>query len=86
VQPNLLGPSIWPGSHGSKALKETVDLEWYCFNNRSGFMTAIEKKSKLKYWKYDFFFIHRESGWCDVPDWNEGKLARSPFREPTAKE
>jgi len=25
-------------------------------------MTAIEKKSKLKNWKYDFLFIHRETG------------------------
>jgi len=49
-----------------KALKETGDLGWYCFNNRPGFMTAIEKKLKLKYWKYDFLFLHRESGWGDV--------------------
>ncbi|KAJ8442187.1 hypothetical protein Cgig2_005127 [Carnegiea gigantea] len=31
-----------------KAPKETGDLGWYCFNNRSGFMMAIEKKSKVK--------------------------------------
>ncbi|KAJ8438792.1 hypothetical protein Cgig2_023826 [Carnegiea gigantea] len=27
--------------------KETGDLGWYCFNNRPGFMTSIEKKSKV---------------------------------------
>ena len=50
------------------------------------FMTAIEKKSKVRYWKYDFLFLRRTSGWGDVPDWNEGKLVRNPFREPTAEE
>jgi len=40
-----------------RAPKETGDLRWYCFNNRSGFMTAIEKKSKVKYLKYDFLFV-----------------------------
>jgi len=49
-------------------------------------MTAIEKKSKLKYWKYDFLFLRRESGWSDVPDWNEGKPIRNPFGEPKAEE
>ena len=49
-------------------------------------MTTIEKNSKLKYWKYDFLFLHRESGWGDVPDWNEGKRVRSPFGKPTAEE
>ena len=29
--------------------KETKDMEWYCFNNRSGFIMAIEKKSKVKH-------------------------------------
>ncbi|KAJ8436354.1 hypothetical protein Cgig2_009919 [Carnegiea gigantea] len=47
------------------ALSETGDLGWYCFNNKKGFMTAIERKSK---------------------DWNDEKLVRSPFSEPTAKE
>ncbi|KAJ8419343.1 hypothetical protein Cgig2_003520 [Carnegiea gigantea] len=70
----------------ARAPKETGDLGWYCFNNRSGFMTAMEKKSKLKYWKYDFLFLRRESGWGDVPDWNEGKPIRQPFGEPTAEE
>ena len=51
-----------------------------------GFITAIKKKSKVKYWKYDFLFLHQESGWGDVPDWNEGKPARNPFGEPTAEE
>ncbi|KAJ8436373.1 hypothetical protein Cgig2_032194 [Carnegiea gigantea] len=32
-----------------RAPKETGDLGWYCFNNRPGFMKAIEKKSKVKY-------------------------------------
>ncbi|KAJ8427306.1 hypothetical protein Cgig2_032955 [Carnegiea gigantea] len=34
-----------------RAPKETRDLRWYCFNHRSGFMAAIEKKSKVKHWK-----------------------------------
>ena len=45
-----------------RAPKETVDLGWYCFNNRLGFMMAIEKKLKVKHWKYDFLFVRRESG------------------------
>jgi len=49
-------------------------------------MTAIEKKSKLKYWKYDFLFLHRELGLGDVPHWNKGKPVRSTFGEPTAEE
>ncbi|KAJ8420759.1 hypothetical protein Cgig2_030935 [Carnegiea gigantea] len=32
-----------------RAPKETGDLGWYYFNNRPGFMTAIEKKLKVKY-------------------------------------
>jgi len=56
------------------------------FNNRPGFMAAIEKKSKVKYWKYDFLFLHRESCWGDVPDWNEGQPVWNPFGEPTADE
>ncbi|KAJ8434745.1 hypothetical protein Cgig2_001948 [Carnegiea gigantea] len=66
--------------------KQTGDLGWYYFNNRPGFMTAIEKKSKVKHLKYDFLFLRRESGWGDVPDWNEGKPMRNPFREPTVNE
>jgi len=31
-----------------RAPKETGDLGCYCFNNKKGFMTAIEKKSKVK--------------------------------------
>jgi len=31
-------------------------------------MTAIEEKSKVKNWKYDFLFVHREAGWGDLPD------------------
>ncbi|KAJ8419987.1 hypothetical protein Cgig2_025350 [Carnegiea gigantea] len=69
-----------------KAPKETGDLGWYCFNNRPGFMMDIEKKSKLKYWKYDFLFLRRESGYGDALDWNEGKPVRSPFWEPIVEE
>ena len=50
-----------------RAPKETRDLGWYCFNNSQGFMTAIEKKSKVKHWKYDFLFLHRASGWGGCP-------------------
>jgi len=42
-------------------------------------MTTIQKKSKLKYWKNDFHLLYRESGWGDVPDWNEGKPAPEPL-------
>ena len=52
------------------ATSETRETGWYSFNNRKGFMTAIEKKFKLKNWKYDFLFIHRAIGWGDLPDWN----------------
>ena len=38
------------------------DTGWHSFNNRKGFTTAMEKKSKLKNWKYDFFFVLRETG------------------------
>jgi len=69
-----------------RASKETEDLGWYCFNNRLGFMTAIEKNSKVKYWKYNFFFVHRESSWGDVPVWNEDKPIMNPFRPPTPEE
>ena len=31
-----------------RAPSKTVDIGWYCFNNNMGYMTAIEKKSKLK--------------------------------------
>ena len=61
-------------------------MGWYYFNNRSGFMTANEKKSKVKRWKYNFLFLRRESGWEDVPYWNEGKPVRNPFGEPMADE
>ncbi|KAJ8428264.1 hypothetical protein Cgig2_000326 [Carnegiea gigantea] len=69
-----------------RALKETGDLGWHCFNNRQGYMTAIEKKSKVKHWKYGFLFIRWELGWGNIPDWNEGKPIKNPFRAPTAKE
>jgi len=49
-------------------------------------MMAIEKKSNVKYKRYNFLFVHRESSWGNVPGWNEGKLVRKPFREPTAEE
>ena len=40
----------------------------------------------LKYWKYDFLFLCRESGWGDIPYLNEGTPVRSPFGKPTAEE
>ena len=49
-------------------------------------MTAIEKKSKVKYWKYGFLFVRCDSGWGDISDWNEGKSVRNPFGEPMAEE
>jgi len=49
-------------------------------------MTAIEKKSKVKHWIYDFLFVRRESGWGNVPDWTEGKPVMNPFGKPTAEE
>jgi len=51
-----------------KAPEEDRDLGWYCFNNNPDFITAIGKKSKVKHWKYDLLFLHRELGWGDVPD------------------
>ena len=51
-----------------RAPSETGDLMWCCFNNKKSFMTAIEKKSKVKNWKYDFLFAQREAGWGDLPN------------------
>ena len=48
-------------------------------------MTAIEKKSKVKHWKYDFLFVRRELGWGNIPNLNEGKPIRNPFGEPTVR-
>jgi len=31
-----------------KLLTEAEEIDWYNFNDRNAFMTAIEKKSKLK--------------------------------------
>jgi len=31
-------------------------------------MTALEKKSIVKNWKYDFLFMHREAGWGNFLD------------------
>ena len=47
---------------------------------------AIEKKSKVKHWKYDFLFVHRESSWGNIPNWNEGKPVKNPFGAPTVEE
>jgi len=69
-----------------RAPKETGDLGWYCFNNWPDFVTAIEKKSKVKHWNYNFLFVCRESGWGNIPNWNEGKPIRNPFGEPTTVE
>jgi len=49
-------------------------------------MTAIEKNSKVKNWKYDFLFVHRDSGWGDLPIWNKDKPLRNPFGEPSDEE
>ena len=49
-------------------------------------MMAIEKKPKVKHGKYDFFFLRRESGWGDVPDWNEGKAVRNSIGAPIAED
>ncbi|KAJ8434783.1 hypothetical protein Cgig2_033733 [Carnegiea gigantea] len=62
-----------------RAPREAEDLGWYCFDNKKGFLTAIEKNSK----KYNFLLVHREAGWGDHPNWNEGKPVRNPYRELT---
>ncbi|KAJ8444805.1 hypothetical protein Cgig2_014994 [Carnegiea gigantea] len=66
--------------------KETGDLEWYCFNNRPGYMMAIEKKLKVKHWKYDFLFVCRDVGWGDLLRWNEEKRVRNPLGESSDEE
>jgi len=68
------------------ATKETGDLMWYCFNNKPGYVMAIEKKSKVKHCKYNFLFIRRDLGWENLPGWNEEKLVRNPFGEPSDEE
>ncbi|KAJ8419891.1 hypothetical protein Cgig2_017701 [Carnegiea gigantea] len=68
------------GSQGDRELRVAL------LQHRPGFMRAIEKKSKVKHWKYDFLFLRRESGCGDVPNWNKGKPVRNPFREPTVDE
>ena len=45
-------------------------------------MIDIEKKSKVKHWKYDFLFVHRESGWGNVPDGTRVSLLGTPFGSP----
>ena len=69
-----------------RAPSETGDFGWYYFNNKKGCMMTIEKKSKVKNWKYDFLFVHCEAGCGDHRDCNKGKLVRNPFGEPTAEE
>ncbi|KAJ8419943.1 LOW QUALITY PROTEIN: hypothetical protein Cgig2_020753 [Carnegiea gigantea] len=54
--------------------------------NKPGYMTAIDKKSKVKHWKCDFLFVRRESAWGNIPEWNDGKPVKNPFRAPTAEE
>lgn len=49
-------------------------------------MMAIKKKSKVKHWKYDIIFVHWESAWANIPDWNEGKPIRNTFGAPMAEE
>ncbi|KAJ8432190.1 hypothetical protein Cgig2_013732 [Carnegiea gigantea] len=53
------------------------------FNNKKGFMRAIEKKSKVKNQKYNFLFIRRKAGWGYLPNWNKRMPVRSPYGEPT---
>jgi len=40
----------------------------YCLNNKKCYLMAIENKSKVKNWKYDFLFVHREAGRGDILD------------------
>jgi len=40
----------------------------------------------VKHWKYDLLFVHRESGWGNVPNWNKGKPVRNLFVVPTTEE
>jgi len=40
----------------------------------------------VDHWKYNFLFVRQDSGWGDVPDWNECKPLSNPFGEPTAEE
>ncbi|KAJ8432886.1 hypothetical protein Cgig2_017615 [Carnegiea gigantea] len=49
------------------------------FPTRSGFIMVIENKLKVKYRKYDFLFVPRESGLGNIPDWNGDKPVRNPF-------
>ncbi|KAJ8425252.1 hypothetical protein Cgig2_015859 [Carnegiea gigantea] len=35
---------------------------------------------------YNFLFVHRDSGWGDLPGWNEGKPIKNPFGEPFDEE
>jgi len=42
----------------------------------------MEKKSKIKNWKYDFLFVHKAAGWAAVSEWNDGKPVRNPFGKP----
>lgn len=49
-------------------------------------MSAIEKKSKVKNWKYNFLFVCREDGWGDVPDWNDEKPCKEAIGIPSPEE
>ncbi|KAJ8423520.1 hypothetical protein Cgig2_011981 [Carnegiea gigantea] len=60
--------------------KETRDLRWYCFSNKKGFITAIEKNSKVKNWKYDFLFVQSEA------EQARAKLSPLEFGDATAEQ
>jgi len=46
-----------------KVPDEVGEAGWFSFNNKKDLMSAIERKSKLKNWKYDFLFVkHRGDG------------------------
>ena len=46
-----------------KAPDEAGQAGWYFFNNKKGYMSAIERKSKLKNLKYNFIYIRCCGGW-----------------------
>ncbi|KAJ8422196.1 hypothetical protein Cgig2_000661 [Carnegiea gigantea] len=75
------GPAFTQVHSVQRAPRETGDLGCHCFYNKKGFMMAIEKKSKVKNWEYDFRFICCEVGWGDLPNWNEEKPVLNPYRD-----
>ena len=49
-------------------------------------MLEIERKSKLRNWKYNVIYIQSREGWGEFPIWNEAKPITNPFGIPTRKE